>query len=78
MRLLLHTAAYSLVLTIRATIPRLHPLARAEFATIRLRLLKLAARISKAGTRVRIAFTVTCPVAAPFRSLANAICCQPP
>jgi len=29
--------------TVRAAIPASHPLARAEFATIRLRLLKLAA-----------------------------------
>src|SRR5204862_2879490 len=35
MRLILHTAAYWLVLTTRAAIPRLHPLAKAEFATIR-------------------------------------------
>ena len=47
MRLLLHTAAYWLLLAIRAAIPKVHPLARAEFATIRLRLLKLAARISE-------------------------------
>ena len=53
MRLILHTAAYWLVLTIRAAIPKPHSLARAEFATIRLRLLKLAARISKTATRVR-------------------------
>jgi hypothetical protein len=78
MRLLLHTAAYWLVLTIRATIPRRHPLARAEFVTIRLRLLKLAARISEAATRVRIAFAATCPEAALFRSLASALCCRPP
>ena len=47
MRLILHTAAYWLVLATRAAIPKPHPLARAEFATIRLRLLKLAARISE-------------------------------
>ena len=78
MRLILHTAAYSLVLAIRAAIPTVHPLARAEFATIRLRLLKLAARISETATRVRIAFAAACPEAALFRSLANALCCRPP
>jgi len=78
MRLVLHTAAYWLVLTIRAAIPRLHPLAKAEFATIRLRLLKLAARISETATRVRIAFTATCPQATLFRSLASALCARPP
>ena len=78
MRLFLHTAAYWLMLSIRTAIPRLHPLVRAEFATLHLRLLKLAARISETATRVRIAFATTCPEAALFRSLANALCCQPP
>jgi hypothetical protein len=78
MRLLLHTAAYWLVLTTRAVIPTYHPLARAEFTTIRLRLFKLAARINETATRVRIAFAATCPEAALFRSLANALCCRPP
>ena len=78
MRLLLHTAAYWLVLATRAAIPTYHPLARAEFTTIRLRLFKLAARINETATRVRIAFAATCPEAALFRSLANALCCRPP
>ena len=78
MRLILHTAAYWLLLTTRAAIPRVHPLARAEFATIRLRLFKLAARISETATRVRIAFAATCPEAALFRSLASALCRRPP
>ena len=43
MRLILHTAAYWLILTMRDTIPTTHALATAEFATIRRRLLKLAA-----------------------------------
>ena len=43
MRLILHTAAYWLILTIRDTIPQTHALATAEFTTIRLRLLKLGA-----------------------------------
>ena len=78
MRLLLHTAAYWLILTVRSAIPRVHPLAKAEFATIRLRLLKLAARISETATRVRIAFSAMCPEAVLFRSLANMLCCRPP
>ena len=78
MRLLLHTAAYWLVLAIRAAIPKVHPLARAEFATLRLRLLKLAARISETATRVRIAFAAACPEAGLFHSLAGALCRRPP
>jgi hypothetical protein len=40
MRLVLHTAAYWLMLTVRDAIPKAHALATAEFNTIRLRLLK--------------------------------------
>ena len=54
-RLVLHTAAYWLMLTVRDAIPAAHPLARAEFATIRLRLLKLGARIRETAARVRLA-----------------------
>ena len=45
MRLILHTAAYWLMLTVRNAIPKTHALATAEFATIRQRLLKLGARV---------------------------------
>ena len=45
MRLVLHTAAYWLVLAVREAIPMAHALAKAEFTTIRLRLLKIAARV---------------------------------
>ena len=43
-RLVLHTAAYWLMLTLREAVPKAHRLARAEFATLRLRLLKLVVR----------------------------------
>ena len=78
MRLVLHTAAYWLLLVVRAAIARGHPLAKAEFATIRLRLLKLATRISETATRVRIAFAAACPQLALFRDLARTLCCRPP
>src|SRR3954467_15515171 len=45
MRLILHTAGYWLMLTVRDAIPKAHALATAEFNTIRLRLLKLGARV---------------------------------
>lgn len=69
-RLVLHTAAYWLMLTVRDTIPRSHPLATAEFTTLRMRLLKIAGRISETATRVRIAFAAACPQAALFRHIA--------
>jgi hypothetical protein len=76
--LMLHTAAYWLVLAMRAAIPTVHALARAEFTTHRLRRLKLAARISETATRVRIAFAAVWPEAVLFRRLAGALCCRPP
>ena len=72
-RLVLHTAAYWLMLTVRDAIPKLQPLALAEFATLRARLLKIAARITETATRVRIAFAAACPEADLFRSIAGSL-----
>ena len=44
-RLVLHTAAYWLMLTVRDAIPKPAQLAKAEFSTFRLRLIKIAARV---------------------------------
>lgn len=70
MRLVLHTAAYWLILAVREAIPRVHALAKAEFATIRLRLLKIAARVTESASRVRLAFAAGCPDATLFRRIA--------
>jgi len=70
-RLLLHTAAYWLLLTMRDAIPSPQPLARAEFTTLRMRLIKIGARISETITRVRIAFTAACPEADLFAGLVH-------
>jgi Transposase DDE domain group 1 len=72
-RLVLHTAAYWLLLTVRDTIPAPRDLARAEFATLRLRLLKIAARVVETASRVRLAFAAACPEAELFRSLPMAL-----
>ena len=64
MRLILHTVTYWLMLEISNTIPRAQPLARGEFATIRLRLLKIAVRINETASRVGLAFAANCPAAA--------------
>jgi hypothetical protein len=62
-RLVLHTAAYWLMLTVRDAIPKAQELATAEFATLRLRLLKIAARVVETATRIRLAFAAACPEA---------------
>jgi hypothetical protein len=49
-RLVLHTAAYWLMLRVRDAIPKPQPLATAEFTTLRMRLLKIAARITETAT----------------------------
>ena len=73
MRLILHTAAYWLILAIRDAIPKTDALATAEFATIRLRLLKLGARIIETAARVRIAFAAACPEAGLCRQIATGL-----
>src|SRR5262245_16154200 len=73
MRLILHTAAYWLMLTLRDAIPKAHALAKAEFATIRLRLIKLGARVIETASRIRLAFAAACPEAALIRHLATTI-----
>jgi hypothetical protein len=74
-RLILHTGAYWMMLKLRDAIPEPQPLARAEFTTLRMRLLKTAARITETASRVRVAFAAACPEAALFASLAR--CLQP-
>ena len=44
-------------------------LASAEFTTLRLRLLKVAARVVESASRIRIAFASACPDADLFRAL---------
>lgn len=72
-RLVLHTAAYWLMLTVRDAIPKFRELATAEFSTLRLRLLKVAARIVETASGVRLAFTATCPEADLIRGLPGAL-----
>ena len=72
-RLILHTAAYWLMLTVRDAIPKAEKLAGCEFTTLRIRLIKIAARISETATRVRIALASACPEAALFRRIAHGV-----
>lgn len=73
MRLILHTAAYWLMLTVRDAVPATHALARAEFATIRSRLIKLGTRIKETASRIKIAFAAACPNAGLIRQLAHTL-----
>jgi hypothetical protein len=77
MRLILHTAAYWLMRTLRDAIPRPQKLASGEFSTIRLRLLKIAVRIKETASRVRLAFASNCPDAALFGGLVGRLVLRP-
>ena len=72
-RLVLHTAAFWLMLAVRDAIPKTRDLAKAEFATLRMKLLKIAARVIETASRVRLAFAAACPNAGLFASLPAAL-----
>ena len=69
-RLILHTAAYWPLLDVRDHVPSWHPLRQSEFASIRLRLLKIAGRIIETASRIRVALASCCPEAELFSLLA--------
>jgi len=70
MRLILHTGAYWLLLDVRDAIPSWNPLRHTEFVTIRLRILKIAGRITEMVSRIRVALASCCPEAELFSLLA--------
>ena len=72
-RLAFHTAAFWLMHAVRAAIPQTDPLAKAEFATIRERLIKIGARIIEHAARIRIQLPTSCPEGALFRIVALGI-----
>lgn len=69
-RLTLHTAAFWLMHTVRAAIPQGHSLAKVEFNTLRLRLLKIAARVIEHGRRIRVHLPTSCVEKTLFRAIA--------
>jgi Transposase DDE domain group 1 len=77
-RLILHTAAYWLLLAMRDAAPKRSPLSTAEFATIRLRLIKIAARVVEGAARIRVYLPTACPERAVFRALAGRLCAAGP
>ena len=69
-RLAFHTAAFWLMHGVRVAIPSTSPLASAEFATIRERLIKIGARVIEHIARIRIQLPTSCPERALFRTVA--------
>ena len=70
---LLRTGAYWLMLAVRDAIPRPQTLSTAKFTTLRMCLIKIAARITETTTRVRIAFAAARPEAELFSGLARSL-----
>jgi hypothetical protein len=58
-------------LPIRAAAPKRSLWARAEFNTLRLRLIKIAARVVEGAARIRVWLPTACPDAAMFALLAG-------
>ena len=66
-RLLLHTAAYWLMWSLRSLMPKRSTWRIAQFDTLRLRLVKLAARVVELKTRVVLHLPSACPYQAVLR-----------
>ena len=77
-RLILHTAAYWLLLTMRDAAPTRSPFRCAEFNTLRLRLIKIAARVVEGVARIRVFLPTACPERHVFRALAGRLCAAGP
>jgi hypothetical protein len=77
-RLILHTAAYWLLLAMRNATPERSPLSFAEFSTLRLRLIKIAPRVVEGAARIRIFLPTACPERTLFRLLAGRFCAAGP
>jgi len=71
-RLVLHSAAYVLLHALRAAAPKRSFWRRAQFDTLRLRLLKLGARVVEKATRIKVMLPAACPDKAIFAQLAGA------
>jgi hypothetical protein len=77
-RLLIHTAAYWLLLSLRDLAPRTSFWRDAQFDTIRLCLIKVAGRVTEMVTRIKIALPTGFPYQAGFAQLAGRIAKLPP
>jgi hypothetical protein len=70
-RLVLYTAAYWLLHTLRGLAPKRSSWRGAQFDTIRLALIKIAARITELATRIRLALPSSYPYRQDFALLAS-------
>ena len=73
MRLMLHGCAYWLWWTLRAACPKRSPWRQAQFDTLRLHLVKLAATIVEKKTRIVMTLPASCPRQSLIRFLFDAL-----
>jgi hypothetical protein len=72
-RLVLHTAAYWLLHAVRAAVPSENALAKAELGTLRLKLVKIAARVVEGARRILVHLPSSSPEEPLFRHLAGTL-----
>jgi Transposase DDE domain group 1 len=77
-RLLLHSAAYVLVETLRREVLSTTQWASATMETIQLRLFKLGARVQEGKDRIKISLPSSCPVALVLRRSLTLLACVRP
>jgi hypothetical protein len=70
-RLVLHTAAYWLLHTLRGLVPKRSFWRAAQFDTLRLALIKVAGRVTELATRIRLALPSSYPYQRSFMLLAS-------
>ncbi len=73
MRLMRHGAAYWIGWTLRAACPKRSPWRRAQFDTLRLRLVKLAATVVEKKARILVTLPASCPQKGRLRVLFDAL-----
>jgi hypothetical protein len=77
-RLVLHTAAYWLLHTLRGLAPKTSFWRAAQFDTLRLALIKVAGRVSELGTQIRVALPSSYPYPHSLARLAARTAKLPP
>jgi hypothetical protein len=77
-RLLIHTAAYWLLHTLRGLAPKNSEWRDAQFDTLRLAFVKVAARVTELTTRIKVALPSAYPYKADLTRLAGRLVTLPP
>jgi hypothetical protein len=77
-RLLIHTAAYWLLHTLRSLAPKTSFWRNAQFDTLRLAFVKIAARVTEMVTRIKISLPSTCPYKQSLARFASRALAMPP